>query len=162
MVVESNNPAGSRVLRGNDLDPPDLLSGDHSERVRKGEMRIGVRVQQDDPETVVPVRWKYHRKDLGHKRPQCLGQAPSSGIGEHGDLSEMRLHCYCETLAQAASCKIHDTDTRALERAHGGQGSYLAQPPIRACRQVESRRIGAVDNSELRVTREHPDSSRDP
>src|SRR5262249_47690984 len=65
MVVESDDPVGSRVFRSNDLDPPDLLSGDHSEGVREREMSIGVRVQQDDPEAVVPTWRKYHRKDLG-------------------------------------------------------------------------------------------------
>src|SRR5262245_28406442 len=153
MVVESDDPVGSRVFRSNDLDPPDLLSGNHPECVREREMSIGVGVQQDDPEAVVPTWRKYHRKDLGPQLRQRLGQARPSGIGERGHLSEIRLHYFCETLAQTASCKIHDTDTLALERTHGGQGSYLAQPPVRACREVKSRRIAPVNNIKIVVAR---------
>src|SRR5262245_66468526 len=74
----------------------------------------------------------------------------------------MRLHCFCETLAQAASCKIHDTDTLALERTHGGQGSYLAQPPIRACREGEPRWIGTVHNIKSLMSWEHQDAFGEP
>src|SRR5215470_10337741 len=118
MVVKSEDPAGSRVLRCSDLDPLGLLGGYHPERIGKGEMRIGVRVQQDNPKAVVLVWRKYHRKDLGPQLRQRLGQAWPSGIGERCHLGEMRLHCFYEALAQATSYRVHDTDTRALERTH--------------------------------------------
>jgi hypothetical protein len=65
MVVESDDPAGSRELRYGGFDPPGLLDRDNPECIGEREVCVGVRIQQDKAQSVIPVRRQHHRKDFG-------------------------------------------------------------------------------------------------
>src|SRR5215472_16071096 len=65
VMVQPDQPAGLRILLLDNVERLDLLGRDHAERVGKGEMRVGIGIEQDDAESVRLVRRYYHGKDLG-------------------------------------------------------------------------------------------------
>ncbi len=56
MVVQSYDPTRPRILRGGNLNPPDLPRGNHPEGIGERKMRIRVRIQQDDAKPIVAIR----------------------------------------------------------------------------------------------------------
>src|SRR5262245_66079446 len=108
MVMERHDPAGPRILRDSNLHTAMLLGRNHSQRVGEREMRVGIGIQQDDPEAVVPIRRQHHGKDI---RPD-LGQGPeqprTSAIGERRHRGRMRLQGLGKAFPQTAVFPIDD------------------------------------------------------
>src|SRR5262245_39325410 len=63
MMMQSDDPAGLWVLRTRDLDALGLLDRDHAERVRKRKMRVGIRIQQYDSQSVVAIGRQHQWED---------------------------------------------------------------------------------------------------
>ena len=63
----------------------------------------------------------------------------------------MRLQRGGERCPQASRCAIHNPHALALNDSHGREDPQLPQPLVRAGRQIEARRIGAIDDIEVVV-----------
>ena len=101
MVVQRHEPAGFGVFGEGNLHAPHLLSRHHAKGVGEGEMRVGVRVQQDDAETVLRLRRHHHRE---HHRPKLLHRIRETRlcrICEARDLFQIRLQGFGQGLAEA-------------------------------------------------------------
>src|ERR1700745_1146005 len=55
VMMENDDPAGIRVLRARGLQATGLIDRNHAERIGEREMRIGIRVEQDDAQGIVPT-----------------------------------------------------------------------------------------------------------
>jgi hypothetical protein len=155
MMMEGDHPARLWKLPADNCDAAGLFHRDHAKGVREGEMRIGVRVQQDDAETVIPIGRQHHRKYPAPQLRQLLCQARPSGISKSGHAAEMWLQRRCQSFAESAARSIDDTNTRSLDGCHAGQRPHLAQSLVPTSRQVEPCRVCGIDDIEVVVARHH-------
>ena len=128
-----------------------LIGRDQSERVGEGEVGVGVRVQQHDPELVRPGRApapsgtrRSTNQSVPSTIPACRYRQTSPSCPRCGVSACARL------LAHAAARAIHDMHTLALQRAHRGQDPQLAQccsgwSADRAARDWRGRRCSGRD-----------------
>src|SRR5262249_61149682 len=57
MVMQGDDPAGTREAFGNREQSPGLLDRDETQRVGEGELGIRIAIKQNDPRPVVTNRW---------------------------------------------------------------------------------------------------------
>jgi hypothetical protein len=89
-------------------------------------MRVGIRVQHDDAEAVLPVRRQHQGKDFGPELRQGIGEEGLCRVGEPGHLLQMRLQEFFESPAHMVPCPVHDPNAVTLQLLHGGQSAKLA------------------------------------
>ena len=149
VVVECQDPAGARISLDSDLDPAKLIGRDHSERVGEREVRVGIRVREDDLGEQAAGQ-REHRAVFG-ARGIALDVAPpridhaahsSLGSGEHNERCRgirARLQ-RCRRAAPARTCIRGQTDV-----------------PAQACRYIGIPSAGIVCGP--RVCRLCPDTA---
>src|SRR6478736_6335719 len=121
MVMQRDDPTRPRVLRAGALQGADLIGGDQSQRVGEGEMRVGVRVEQDDAEPVVALGRQHHREYVRPEVRQLLRPYRLAGIGELGHRTEVRRQRLRERLAETAARAIDHMHAVALNHAYRRQ-----------------------------------------
>ena len=111
--------------------------------------------EQDDAEPVVALGRQHHREYVGPQIRQLLRPYRLAGIGEPGHRAEVRRQRLRERPAQAAARAIDHMYALALNHAHRRKHPQLAQPLVRAGRQIEPGRVGAIDDVEIVVAGNH-------
>ena len=101
-------------------------------------------------------------KASAHTRARSIERRRRAGIGECRDGAAVRRQRTGERVAEPPGLRIDDADPVALHSHHGRQGAHLAQPPTGAGRQIEPRRIGAVDDIDVVIARQHQRALRKP
>ena len=88
MQRDDPSAPGIKIERGG--EPARLTGGDHPERIGEGKIRVGVRIENRDPEVVLIARRQDQRKQLVPKAPEAGGPAQAPQIRERFNRLAMR------------------------------------------------------------------------
>ena len=121
-----------------DLNSLHLLGRHHAKRICEGEMRIRIRVQENDAKPVAAVGGHDHRKGSRPEIVQAPGQEWPCGVEKSRNFGIMWLTRLSEAAANAVAGAINQSDTFALDDIGGRQEPEPPQASVGACREIEA------------------------
>ena len=127
MMVQPDDPSrlGIGVERRRELRR--LADRNHSERVGEGEIRVGVRIEDRDAETILLCRGKDQRKELIPQARELVRQPKAALIGEGLDRLALRRKRRRKRETGLERAGAHHAQAVGAKGGHRGQSAHLAQ-----------------------------------
>ena len=123
----------------------------NAERVGEREIRVGVRVEQRDPEPILLGGRQNQRKEIVPKPSEASGRPQAACVRERFERVPSRFERDGERGSGCFALETGDARASALDRGDRRQRAHLAQRLDRAERQIEPRRVGPIDDVDIVV-----------
>ena len=163
VVVQGDNPRGPRKPGRSPSQAAGLLGGDQAEGVGKGKVCFGIRVENRDAQPIVGIRRQNHRELIIPDPAQCPWTAATNRWSANAAIS-----CRCAASTAASVCPSSPDGDRQragarLVQRRSRKARASGAAAFRAERQIEPRRIGAIDDVHVVISRQndHPFGERD-
>ncbi len=91
MVMQGDKPGGARMCGADDVKGAHMLGRNHAKRIGEREMRVGIRVEQDDAETGFALGRNDHGEGVRPQLGDRIGKVRLRGIGETHHRGAVRL-----------------------------------------------------------------------